>query len=82
MNQCETQDDHCCDHFEEGMVKCRVEIIKRPKKWRWTTIQQGDSASLTPLLVEDEPIRSREKKWDNMRAEQEAYEHLNPAEVE
>lgn len=27
-------------------------------------------------------IIKRSKKWDNMRAEQEAYEHLNPAEVE
>ena len=33
---------------------------------------------------EPEPIEviKRPKGWDNMRAEQEAYEHLNPAEVE
>lgn len=57
LNQCETQDDHCCDHFEEGEEPEKIEVIKRPKS-------------------------ERQIKWDNMRAEQEAYEHLNPAEVE
>ena len=57
MNHCETQDDHFCDHFEEGEEPEKIEVIKRPKS-------------------------ERQRKWDNMRAEQEAYEHLNPAEVE
>ena len=57
LNHCETQDDHFCDHFEEGEEPEKIEVIKRPKS-------------------------ERQRKWDNMRAEQEAYEHLNPAEVE
>jgi hypothetical protein len=33
LNHAETDDDHFCDHYEEGEEPEKIEIIKRPKGW-------------------------------------------------